>query len=76
MIMFVTIYALMTTGALFIAPFFDREPLPCFERDGFAPRAVIYCALNRQYVSPELHTLTRRLAEHVAAEHPALSRST
>jgi len=67
---FIGLYGLVTIGALFVAPVFGREPLPCFERDGLAPRSLIYCAMNRQYVTPELHQLSQRLAQHVAAQHP------
>jgi len=67
---FLGLYLVATIGAVFVAPVFGREALPCFERDGLAPRSLIYCAMNRQYVSPELHLLTRRLAEHVAGKHP------
>ncbi len=70
MMVFAGFYGLLSIGALFVAPLFGREPLPCFERDGLAPRSLIYCALNRQYVSPELARLSDRLAQHVAAQHP------
>lgn len=67
---FIGVYALLSLGAVFIAPVFGREPLPCVERDGLAPRSILYCALNRQYVSPNLHQLATRLARHVDAQHP------
>ena len=69
-ILFAGVYAAMTLGTVFVAPVFGREALPCFEREGLAPRSLIYCALNRQYVSPKLHRLATALAEHVDARHP------
>lgn len=67
---FLGLYCAASFAAVFIAPVFGREALPCFERDGLAPRSLVYCAMNRQYVSPELHLMTRRLAEDVTARHP------
>jgi len=69
-LMFIGAYSILTIGVIFVAPAFGREALPCFERDGLAPRSLIYCALNRQYVSPKLHRLATRLAQHVDTQHP------
>ena len=67
---FFCLYGVAAIAAVFVAPVFGREALPCFERDGLAPRSLLYCAMNRQYVSPELHVLTRRLAEDMAGKYP------
>jgi len=67
---FIGLYGAVTIGATFAAPLFGRESLPCFERDGLAPRSLLFCAMNRQYVTPELHLLAKNLAEYVAEKHP------
>jgi len=67
---FLGIYTLVTMASVFIAPIFGREALPCFEEDNLAPRSLIFCALNRQYATPELVQLSKDLARHVDAKHP------
>lgn len=70
MVAFVALYLLVTVAATFVAPIFGRESLPCFERDNIAPRTLLTCALNRQYVTPELNLLSKDLARHVAQARP------
>ncbi len=67
---FALLYPAVVAATTYIAPAFGRESLPCFERDGLAPRSLIFCALNRQYVTPELGLLTATLARDVAADYP------
>lgn len=67
---FALVYPVTVTATTLIAPSFGREALPCFERDGLAPRSLIFCALNRHYVTPELRLLTETLARDVAADYP------
>ena len=77
-LLFLGLYTLVTISTIFIAPIFGRQALPCFQEDGLSPRSLTYCAMNRQYVAPELHRLTGNLARYVLAKHPghghALSR--
>jgi hypothetical protein len=70
MLAFVCLYALVTVGAVFAAPLFGRESMPCFGDEDLAPRSLLYCALNRQYVTPELKLLTQNLARDVNTAHP------
>ena len=65
-------YAAVSIGALFIAPLFGREPLPClkWESRPLAARSVLYCALNRHYVTPDLHDIARAMAADMARKYP------
>ena len=67
---FAALYVGVTIAAIFVAPVFGRESLPCFERENLAPRTLLTCALNRQYATPELVLLTQDLARDVAVEYP------
>lgn len=51
---------------------FGRVPLACFGAADavLQPRSLLYCALNRHYVTPRLRSLARALARAVAAAHP------
>lgn len=60
---FLAIYLLMSVGSIWVAPMFGRVPLSCLG-DG-SPRVLspIYCALNRQYVSPEMKAVLTDLSD-------------
>lgn len=51
---FVLAYPALSVSALWIAPVLGREPLPCMAGGNLKMQSVLYCALNRQYVVPEL----------------------
>jgi hypothetical protein len=62
-------YALLWLTAFTLAPLTGRVALPCFG-DSLRSQSVLYCALNRHYVTPTLLTLTTDLAAHMATTHP------
>ena len=53
-LIFAAAYVALSVGALFVAPIFGREPIPCMTDSVFSMKSTMYCALNRQYVTPEL----------------------
>lgn len=67
---FVVFYAAFSVGALWIAPLFGREPIPCNSNGALQLQSSFYCVLNRQYVVPELHTELRNLATEVDSAFP------
>jgi hypothetical protein len=52
---FFLLYATLSVSAVFIAPIFGRVPLPCFSSGPLQSQSLMYCALNRHYVTPQLH---------------------
>jgi hypothetical protein len=70
LIVFALAYLTLSTGALVIAPVVGREPIPCFSEDTFRMKSTLYCALNRQYVTPELKTVLRDFSKAMEQEFP------
>lgn len=72
LVIFALLYAGMGYAASLIAPAFGRVPLSCVI--GSASRLVVqsplYCALNRNYVTPELQRLAEGLASHMDQSFP------
>lgn len=66
---FVVIYTALTVASLFIAPLFGRVPLPCFG-ETLSIQSPLYCALNRQYVTPATRDVAQTLANRMAVAHP------
>lgn len=69
MVFFIT-YAAFSVSALWLAPHFGREPLPCFGGEHLQVRSSLYCALNRQYVVPELKQTLIDFSADMQAEFP------
>lgn len=67
---FVVAYLTLTTAAMFTAPHFGRVPLPCFGNQAMQVQSLMFCALNRNYVTPELADVTQDLAEYMATNYP------
>lgn len=67
---FIIAYAAISMAALLIAPQFGRVALPCFSGDSFRMHSPLYCAMNRQYVVPELRDVLSEAAANVATEFP------
>jgi len=69
---FVAVYAVLSGLALWLAPAFGRVPLPCFAAEDATYRmhSPLYCALNRQYVTPTTQDMLASLANAVAAIEP------
>ncbi|MBX5039605.1 hypothetical protein HJB51_05675 [Rhizobium lentis] len=70
--LFLLLYAGATVVANLTAPTFGRVPLSCVADAGdpLVIRSPIYCALNRNYVTPELSDLARALATHMDKQFP------
>lgn len=67
---FVLAYVTLSAAAVFIAPHFGRVPLECYGSSPMQVQNLLYCALNRNYVTPELKIVTENLAEHMEASYP------
>lgn len=67
---FLTAYALLSVASLWIAPLFGRVPLECSSNGTLQMRSIIYCILNRQYVTPDTRTVAQDLANHMSARFP------
>lgn len=69
---FVSLYGLGSALAYVAAPAFGRVPLPCLGQDGATMRmqSMLYCALNRQFVVPELKTAALALSAHMNRTFP------
>ncbi|MCW2302571.1 hypothetical protein M2324_000955 [Rhodovulum sulfidophilum] len=67
---FVLFYVGLSAAAVWIAPGFGRVPLSCVERGPLAAQSWISCALNRNYVTPELADVLSDTAEEMHRRHP------
>jgi len=50
---FVAVYVIATVATIWLAPLAGRVPLPCYGNDSLQAQSLIYCAMNRHYVTPE-----------------------
>lgn len=66
---FLGIHAILSLAALWVAPLAGRVPLPC-TGDTLRMQSWMYCALNRQYVVPELAEVLNDVANRSAERHP------
>ncbi|MEO0929502.1 MAG: hypothetical protein AAFY14_02465 [Pseudomonadota bacterium] len=72
LIWFLALYLGLTVTAHYTAPLVGREPLPCLDA-GPSQIAVLnplYCALNRNYVSPEMKAHADALSDHMHDAFP------
>ncbi|ASP34923.1 hypothetical protein [Labrenzia sp. VG12] len=70
-LVFLTAYALLSLSAIWIAPVVsNRVALPCFTDGPLKVQSWIYCALNRNYVSPEVKALLEDLAHATEKAYP------
>ncbi len=70
--LFLGLYAAGSTLSYAVAPVFGRVPLPCFD-DGTSRlrmQSPFFCALNRQYVVPELREAAVALSLHMDRAFP------
>jgi len=67
---FALAYVALSVGALFVAPIFGREPISCLSTDTFRMKSTMYCAMNRQYVTPELQDVIRDFSTAMDQEFP------
>jgi hypothetical protein len=68
--LFAGIYSAATLAAHQIAPLFGRVPLPCITSANLIVRTPLYCALNRNYATPELKAAAEAYASHMASIFP------
>ena len=67
---FVLTYTALSIATIWIAPNFGRVALNCFDDGSLQIPSVIYCALNRNYVSPELAQVLTETANAVDRGFP------
>lgn len=67
---FVAAYSALSISALWLAPILGREPLPCISGDALQMQSKLYCALNRQYVAPELKEVLTDYATKMESTFP------
>ncbi len=70
LVAFLLVYSALAIGALFVAPMFGREPIPCVSDESYRMKSKLYCVLNRQYVTPELEAVLQDFAETMEQEFP------
>ncbi|WP_132652004.1 hypothetical protein [Rhizobium sp. BK418] len=70
--LFLFVYVGLTFATGLIAPIFGRVSLPCLASDAnkLVVRSPIYCAFNRNYVTPQVGELAYALAEEMDKEFP------
>lgn len=70
--LFLGLYVGTAYAATVTAPHFGRVPLSCFAKpaDHLVVRSLIYCALNRNYVTPDMLRMAEALAEHMDVRFP------
>lgn len=71
-VLFIAFYLTLSVAAHYIAPIYGRTALPCIDA-GPTQIAVLnplYCALNRQYVVPEVKDHADQLAAHMHEVFP------
>lgn len=71
LIAFLILYATFSAAAYWSAPAItNRVPIPCFGTQALRSQSVLYCALNRHYVNPELFRAAQKAADDVATRFP------
>lgn len=67
---FILMYFALSVVTIWIAPNFGRFALSCFESGPLAMQSWMYCALNRNYVTPELAEVLLDTAEEMERLYP------
>jgi hypothetical protein len=71
LLLFLSLYIAATYATHVVAPAFGRVPLACFAGDtSFAVQSPFFCALNRNYVRPEVEKAAQALAAHMDVAFP------
>lgn len=70
LMVFLIVYAAASLSSQWIAPMFGRVPLPCHTDGPLRMQSMVYCAMNRNYVTPELASVLSDLADDMARQHP------
>ena len=63
-------YAVLTMATVWIAPSFGRVALNCFDNGSLQVQSWMYCALNRNYVAPELRDVLIDTAKELDRQYP------
>ncbi len=67
---FICAYIALSVGALFTAPLFGRVPITCNDGHSLEMKSKMFCALNRQYVTPQLKSVLEDLSTTMKQEFP------
>lgn len=67
---FVLLYTALTIATIWIAPLFGRVALSCMDRGPLQVQSWMYCALNRNYVTPELAAVLTDTADAIDRQFP------
>ena len=67
---FLLTYTALTIATIWVAPNFGRVALNCFDDGSLQVQSVMYCALNRNYVAPELAQVLADTADEVNQRFP------
>lgn len=67
---FLLVYLVMTTTTIWVAPLFGRVALSCLDKGPLQVQSLTYCALNRNYVSPDLKDVLVQTAEEMNRRFP------
>ena len=70
LISFAVAYVALLLAAIWIAPQFGRVALSCTEDGPLQVQNWMYCAMNRNYVSPELADVLLHAAEEMDRQYP------
>ncbi|WP_037317764.1 hypothetical protein [Ruegeria halocynthiae] len=70
LVAFLLAYMALTTAAIWIAPSFGRVALNCFDSGSLQVQSWMYCALNRNYVAPELKDVLVETADEMDRQYP------
>lgn len=69
LVAFLLAYMALTTAAIWIAPSFGRVALSCFNDGSLQVQSWMYCALNRNYVAPELRDVFVETADELDRQY-------
>lgn len=71
-LLFLSFYAAASATANLAAPAFGRVPIPCFGADPgrVEVHSMLFCVLNRHFVSPDVLQIADNLATHMEQTYP------
>ena len=70
LIAFILAYTALAVATIWVAPSFGRVALSCFDDGPVEVQSWIYCALNRNYVAPELRDVLVETADEMEKQFP------
>lgn len=69
-IVFTAAYITLSVTAIWVAPTLGRKSIPCISGDALQMQSKLFCALNRQYVVPELYDVLVDFAFQMERDFP------